>query len=98
MAVNRQRWQGGLPLHMRDVVWSEDVEALSKQRAEILVTHEGPSSVWKDMGFSVLDDLAAAMGAKWLIHGHHHHSGLSELPNGVRVKALGIAEIWEYPG
>jgi hypothetical protein len=98
MAANRQRWMGGLPLHMRDVIWQEDVEMLGKQRADVLVTHEGPSSVWKDMGFSVLDDLAEAVGARWLVHGHHHHSGVSVLSNGIRVKALGIGEIWRFPG
>jgi predicted phosphodiesterase len=97
MDANRQRWLGGLPIHLRDAIWHEDVQKLESQRADILVCHEGPTSVWMEMGVPALDDLGEAMGAKWLVHGHHHHSGVDQLPNGILVKALGIGEIWRFP-
>lgn len=88
------KWRGGVPLHLRDAIWPEDVEALGKLKADVLVCREGPSSVWRDMGFSVIDDLAPRMGARLIVHGHHHHSDLSTLSNGVRIKSLEKTEVW----
>jgi predicted phosphodiesterase len=51
-------------------IWPEDVEALAAQRADVLVTHEAPSS--HSDGLAVIDDLARAMGARLVVHGHHH--------------------------
>jgi predicted phosphodiesterase len=93
---HRERFLGGLPLHMRDTIWPEDVELLARQRADVLVCHEGPSSVHRGMGFSAIDDLAAKMGVRMIVHGHHHHSAESVLPNGVRVRSLAIGEVWRY--
>ena len=70
------------------------------QRADILVTHEAPTSLIRDgrqLGFEVLDDLAAAMGAR-LVHGHHHHDYDSVLPNGVLVGGVGIAGVMNQHG
>ena len=36
--------------------------------------------------------LAAAGGARLIVHGHHHESYAAVLSNGVRVRGLGIAE------
>ena len=38
-----ERWRGGLPLHIRDAIFSKDVQSLSGLRADVLVTHEAPS-------------------------------------------------------
>lgn len=93
-----RRWRDGLPVHMLDTIFPEDFSALKPLRADILVSHEGPSSVWKGMGFDVIDGLAKKMGASLIVHGHHHHAGdLVDLPNGVAVKSLGKAEVWELP-
>ena len=94
---NPERWRGGLPLHLADAIFPEDFERMGRMRADVLVCHEGPSSVHRDMGWQAIDDLAASMRATWIVHGHHHHLSETALSNGVRVKALGIAEVWEFP-
>jgi predicted phosphodiesterase len=50
------------------VIFSVDYERLQKQRADILVTHEAPSS--HPHGFAI-DELASRMGVSKAIHGHH---------------------------
>jgi hypothetical protein len=85
-------WRGGLPLWHRDTIFPEDFEALSATACDILVTHEAPSS--HPHGFGVIDSLAAACGARLIVHGHLHSSYAAVLPNGVRVRGLGLAEPW----
>jgi len=51
-------------------IWPEDIETLASQKADILVTHEAPSS--HPSGSAVIDELARAMGARLIVHGHHH--------------------------
>ena len=93
-----KKWRDWLPIHMIDSIFPEDFKTLKALRADDLVSHEGPSSVWKGMGFEVVDGLAKRMGAGLIVHGHHHHAApLVDLPNGVSVKSLGIAEVWELP-
>ncbi|PWG63286.1 metallophosphoesterase [Spiribacter halobius] len=65
-----ERWLGGLPRKARAAIFWEDYEALWQQQADVLVTHEAPAC--HPYGFAVLDDLAEAMGAHTIIHGHHH--------------------------
>ena len=89
------RWRNGVPLHLRDSIWPEDVQALGRMKADILVSHEGPTSVWQDMGHSEIDRLAHRMGCRLIVHGHHHHSGMAVLGNGVAVKSLARTEVWE---
>ena len=98
MNGHRQRWLGGLPLHLVNAIFPENFELLARQRADILVCHEGPSSVGQDMGWTAIDDLAHRMGCGLIVHGHHHFKGTDVLPNGVGVKSLDIAEVWELPG
>ena len=71
-------------------IWPEDVAALAAQRADILVTHEAPSS--HPAGAAVLDDLARAMGASLIIHGHHHIGYRAAAPDG--LQAQGVAAAW----
>ena len=97
MRSHRERWKGGMPLEHVDTIFPEDHAILARQRCDVLVAHEGPSSVHLDLGWSAIDDLAADMGAAWVVHGHHHHSSENTLPNGIRVKSLAINEIWEMP-
>ena len=47
------------------------IEELSKQRADVLVTHEAPGCCRN--GFSVIDDLARSLGVGKVFSGHHHH-------------------------
>ena len=71
-------------------IWPEDVDALSLQRADVLVTHEAPSS--HPEGVGALDDLARAMGARLIVHGHHHITSHARAHDGLRV--LGVGNTW----
>ncbi|HVC60060.1 MAG TPA: metallophosphoesterase [Acetobacteraceae bacterium] len=87
-----EHWRGGLPLWHRDTIFPEDFERLRRARFDVLVTHEAPSS--HRHGFTVIDELAGQGGARWIVHGHHHQSYAATLPNGIRVRGLGLAECW----
>ncbi len=71
-------------------IWPEDVAALASQKADVLVTHEAPSS--HPQGNVVLDDLARAMGARLIVHGHHHVASHAEARDGLKV--LAVASAW----
>ena len=71
-------------------IWPEDFQHLAGQRADILVTHEAPSS--HPSGNLALDNLARAMRARLIVHGHHHVNYLAEADDGLR--ALGVAAAW----
>ena len=71
-------------------IWPEDVDALAVLKADILVTHEAPSS--HPAGNAVLDALARAMGADTIVHGHHHVATHATAHDGLRV--LGVASGW----
>ena len=71
-------------------IWPEDIDRLATKRADILVTHEAPSS--HRSGAHVLDDLARAMGATLVVHGHHHTTYRATAPDG--LQAQGVAAAW----
>jgi predicted phosphodiesterase len=71
-------------------IWPEDYDFLASQRADILVTHEAPSS--HPAGSAALDALARAMGARLIVHGHHHVNYLATAGDG--LQALGVAAAW----
>ncbi|HET6608397.1 MAG TPA: metallophosphoesterase [Rhodopila sp.] len=87
-----EAWRGGLPLWHRDTIFPEDFGRLAAMRCDVLVSHEAPSS--HPHGHAVIDDLATACGARLIVHGHHHQSYEAMLPNGIRVRGLGLAEPW----
>lgn len=60
------------------------------EKADILVTHEAPSC--HPFGYSEIDELAQAMGAKMVVHVHHHDSldYRSEWPT-LGFEAYGVA-------
>jgi predicted phosphodiesterase len=68
-------------------IWPEDCEALLALRADVLVTHEAPSS--HSQGFSAIDQLARAMGARLIIHGHHHVCYRARAEDGLEVQGVG---------
>ena len=70
-------------------IWPEDVAALVEQRADILVTHEAPSS--HPAGVAALDELARAMGARLVVHGHHHVGYRAHSGDGLAVQGVGAA-------
>lgn len=90
------RWRGGLPRKRRSAIWWEDYEALWEQRADMLVTHEAPSC--HPLGFTALDDLARAMGARLIVHGHHHVRYSAMYADGLRVQGVGQGGIWALSG
>jgi predicted phosphodiesterase len=67
-----ERWRGRQPLKHWSTIYPSDINSLSLKRADILVTHEAPG--YHLHGVELLDDLARSMGAKVLVHGHHHDS------------------------
>jgi predicted phosphodiesterase len=71
-------------------IWPEDIARLGALRADILVTHEAPAS--HPMGKAVIEDLARKMGARLIIHGHHHVNYLGRARDGLEV--LGVASAW----
>lgn len=94
----RQMGRGWRPEHIDALVhslgttaiWPEDYDRLAAQQADILVTHEAPSS--HPSGNAALNALARAMGAKLIVHGHHHVNYLATAPDGLQV--LGVAAAW----
>lgn len=88
-----QLWRGGLPLWHRDTIFPEDLDRMAAERFDILVAHEAPTS--HPYGFQALDDLAQSAGAWLVVHGHHHDSYDRVMPNGIRVRGLGLSEIYE---
>ena len=86
------RWRGGLPLSLRDAIFPEDIAALDSLDADVLVTHEAPSTHRR--GFVGIDDAAERCHARFLVHGHHHKSYEAVLPTGVRVRGLAKAEVF----
>jgi predicted phosphodiesterase len=71
-------------------IWPEDYESLAGQKADILVTHEAPSS--HPAGNAALDALARSMGVRLIVHGHHHVNYLATAEDG--LQALGVAAAW----
>lgn len=93
---SQKLWRGGVPIKHRASIWWEDYEELWTQRADILVTHEAPSS--HPHGFEALDDLAEAMGAQMIVHGHHHETYTAMLRNGIKVLGVGLAQVVDQTG
>jgi predicted phosphodiesterase len=71
-------------------IWPEDIETLGSQKADILVTHEAPSS--HPSGSAVIDRLAREMGARMIVHGHHHVASHAHAADGLTV--LAVASAW----
>ncbi len=98
-----KQWRKGIPLRHRVSIYPEDFDALRALRADVLLCHDGPSSPFlqsrdgEPLGFDVYEPLARAMGASWIVHGHHHHAYEADLGQGLRVKGLAINEAWALP-
>lgn len=88
-------YNDGLPRAHRTSIYPEDIERLAALQADVLFCHDAPSC--HRFGFAEIDALAEAMGARWIIHGHHHYSYGALLPSGVKVRGLRGAEPWLVP-
>lgn len=71
-ATAHDGWRGGYARKHHSSIFPDEIDSLSLQSADILVTHEAPSA--HPRGFLVLDDLAVALGATLVVHGHHHET------------------------
>lgn len=73
-AMNRgpYQWRDGQRPNpsLNAAIYPDDVDYLSKLRADILVTHEAPSC--HPHGFEAIDHLARDMGVIRSFHGHQH--------------------------
>jgi hypothetical protein len=77
-------------------IFPDVVQELSRQRADVLVTHEGPSC--HPDGFATIDRLAATMGVKKLFHGHHHQDISYDTELGFDAFQVGLRGIRELSG
>jgi predicted phosphodiesterase len=91
----RTSWfRGGLARKQHGTVFPSYVEQLRQTSADVLVTHEAPST--HEFGFDVIDDLAKALGVKLLVYGHHHRVIETVLPEtDIAVRGTGMAEVWK---
>lgn len=85
-AHSRSTWRDGLPLRHRSTIFPEDFSSLVALEADILITHEAPST--HRYGHSEIDDLAEVLGVKTIVHGHLHQDYRATLPNGIKVIGL----------
>ena len=76
-----------MSLKYKSAIWHDEFQTLKKLKADILVTHEAPSS--HRHGFSVISDLAMAMGVKNIFHGHLHENYSRTIKNNINV--FGVA-------
>lgn len=92
-----ERWRGGIPRkHHASIFW-QHYKTLAAQQADILVTHEAPSS--HRYGFKELDALAKAMGVKTAFHGHHHEHYSKTIAGGkIVVHGVGEAGVVDEQG
>lgn len=85
-----EAWRGGVSLKQRSSIFPEDFDALRDAgKADVLVAHEAPSN--HKFGFQVIDELANDLGARVIVHGHHHRDYEDILDNGIRVVGVGKA-------
>ena len=63
-------WRGGLVRKHRSTIFPGEYEQLSRQQADILITHEAPGC--HPHGIPHIDMLARSMGVTHAFHGHHH--------------------------
>ncbi|NGO62483.1 metallophosphoesterase [Rhizobium daejeonense] len=91
-ANSRSTWRDGLPLRHRSTIFPEDFNSLAALEADILITHEAPSS--HRYGHPEIDDLAEVLGIKTIVHGHLHQDYHATLANGINVIGLGKASVF----
>lgn len=85
----------GLPRRHRVTIFPEDIDRLAGLKADILLCHEALSS--HRYGFEEIDLLAEVMGARLIVHGHHHESYLAVLPSGISVRGVAAADVLPWP-
>lgn len=81
---------GWLPRKHWCSIFPEDFNKLLDIETDILITHEAPDTY--KYGFSIINELVELLGAKILIHGHHHVSYTAYTKQGIKVIGLGKKE------
>lgn len=82
----------GMPLKLWHSIWQHEVEQMQATiKADILVTHEAPSC--HRYGFAAIDELAGAIGAKHIFHGHQHEYYNNKVPHAIAVTGVANASV-----
>lgn len=92
-------WRDGPSLRHWSTIYADDIDRLGVQQADILVTHEAPG--YHPHGVFMLDILAQTMGAKIVVHGHHHDcidSSRRWIQQGFRSFGVGLRGIMALDG
>jgi len=63
-------WRAGRPRKHWSSIYPEELDRLADLQADVLITHEAPG--YHRHGFEILDTLAQSIGARVVVHGHHH--------------------------
>lgn len=94
-----QRWRGDVALRHWSSIHHDEWLALRGMRCDVLVLHEAPG--YHPHGVPVLDELARDMGARLVVHGHHHDALDSSgrwAAQGFRSFGVGRRGVtWIYP-
>lgn len=88
----KQRFLGDIPALHWASIFPEDFDLIRwLAPVDILIAHEAPEC--HRHGFREIGDLARQIGARWLVHGHHHEgSADAEIEGGINVVGLGLRE------
>ena len=87
---------GAIPLKYQCAIWHDEFHALAQQKADILVTHEAPGS--HKHGFSIIGELASAMGVKHIFHGHLHENYAKTIKHNIQVFGVANAAVADLAG
>jgi len=85
-----------LSLKYQTAIWPDEWAALKELKADILVTHEAPRS--HKHGFIAIDQLAEAMGARKVFHGHLHEYYTANIRKGIKVVGVRDARVVDLLG
>ncbi len=85
-----------LPVRHRASIFPADIAALTGQQAEILVSHEAPST--HHLGNAALDELGRVLGVSRHFHGHHHFDYEKRLAGGIFVHGVDMGGIQDDEG
>jgi predicted phosphodiesterase len=97
--INSQRIHlknGEMPLKYQSAIWHDEFYSLAKLKADILVTHEAPGS--HKYGFGVIGELASAMGAKHIFHGHLHENYAKVIKRNIQVFGVANSAVSDLSG
>lgn len=65
-----ERWRGGVALKHWSSIHFDEWQTLRRLSCDVLVLHQAPR--YHPHGFELVDELAREMGARLVVHGHHH--------------------------